>query len=192
MKGQGFSVPQNPPHPGQEATCWKKNTQGEAVFWGALSKPVSFSHVVNILEGMGQGEGQRQVAGSPSSWGTSLLDRTIYNCGEPVKRMGSLLRHRSQRHSPCGPVLSRQLAPNSLCSHSSKIYSLQEQGVLTGEDTKAPSNSAKVQPMLWPLPTHPLESKEENTPLPTACPFGLYCYPLTLMDSFCIFPVYVQ
>lgn len=110
VKSQGFSVPQDSPRAGSHL-LEKRTPRGEAVFWGWISQ-LSLNQPCSEHSGR-NGAGGRD-RGSPSWWGTSLLDRTVCNCGGPVKRTGSLLQHKSHRFPIKGSHSEAQCSVQSL------------------------------------------------------------------------------
>lgn len=155
---------------GREPLAGETHPGGEAVFWGWISQ-LSLNQPCSEHSGR-NGAGGRD-RGSPSWWGTSLLDRTVCNCGGPVKRTGRLLQHKSHRFPIKGSHSEAQCSagslPRILCAVTHLSCSACKSRAFSQVgDTEALSSSAKVQPMLWPLPVHLPEGKEENTspPLP--------------------------
>lgn len=96
---------------GREPLAGETHPGGEAVFWGWISQ-LSLNQPCSEHSGR-NGAGGRD-RGSPSWWGTSLLDRTVCNCGGPVKRTGRLLQHKSHRFPIKGSHSEAQCSAGSL------------------------------------------------------------------------------
>lgn len=99
---------------GREPLAGETHPGGEAVFWGWVSQLSLNQRHQPCSEHSGRNGAGGRDRGSPSWWGTSLLDRTVCNCGGPVKRTGSLLQHKSRRFPIKGSHSEAQCSAGSL------------------------------------------------------------------------------
>lgn len=196
MKSQGFCVPQDSPRAGSHLQGEIHRTPHgvgggrEAVFWGWVHQLSVNQRCQPCSEHSGRNGAGGRDRGSPSWWGTSLLDRTVCNCGGPVKRTGSLLKHKSHRFPTKGAHSetrgSAGSLPRTLCAVTHLSYSARKSRVFSRLGTTLPRCSPCCGPCLFICQrakrrTHPYHCLSTWAPPPP-----------TLVDCLCTFPLYVQ
>lgn len=135
---QGREPPagRNAPHPA------RSGGGGQAVFWGWVRQLSVNQRCQPCSEHSGRNGAGGRDRGSPSWWGTSLLDRTVCNCGGPVKRTGSLLQHKSHRFPIKGAHSEAQGSagslPRILCAVTYLSYSACKSRVFSRVGTPRP------------------------------------------------------